>query len=94
MDTLCKEAIRRYGPAPQVNMAVEECAELIVALRHFDRNRREVASVASEIADVVIMCEQMALLVGDEAVASEIVRKLDRLEQRMRPSFDANGAPL
>jgi NTP pyrophosphatase (non-canonical NTP hydrolase) len=74
-------AIRRWGVDAQVGMAIEECAELIVALRHVDRGRE--ADVASEVADVLIMCAQMACIVGIDKVASEVERKLSRLSERL-----------
>jgi NTP pyrophosphatase (non-canonical NTP hydrolase) len=74
-------AIRKWGVDAQVGMAIEECAELIVALRHVDRGRE--ANVASEIADVLITCCQMACIVGVDKVASEVERKLCRLSERL-----------
>ena len=37
---ILEEAIKTYGVESQVNMAIEECAELINALEKYRRNRR------------------------------------------------------
>lgn len=76
-------AIHAHGSTAQIDMAVEECAELIVALRHHVRGRASLTESATEIADVLIMCAQLACLTGPELVAHEVTKKLDRLEARL-----------
>jgi len=88
-----KEIAAHYGIDAQKEIAVEECAELIVAIKNNDRRAatgKEVANslaeIGSEIADVKIMCEQLAYLYGIEEVVNEqiefkIARQFDRMEK-------------
>ena len=75
--------IATHGGRNQAMKAVEECAELTAALMHFfaDRARRE--DLITEIADVQIMCEQLALMFGQADVERERQRKLERMNERL-----------
>ena len=84
VDEICAEALVAFGPEAQVDMCIEECAELIVALQHWKRGRP--SDVVTEIADVQIMCEQMQELFGDGAVNTERHRKWQRLIERIEDS--------
>lgn len=76
-----------WGVNTQVDMCIEEMAELTQALCKAKRNKRPVGwltSVLEEIADVSIMLEQMiSIFEGDIAIPKEIGRKLERLERRI-----------
>ena len=50
-------AIKTFGEREQENVAMEECAELIQAIAHKHRGRKD--NIAEEIADVEIMLEQL-----------------------------------
>lgn len=76
-------ALRTFGDASQIQMAIEECAELIDALCKFRRARCTREDVITEIADVLIMAEQMALAFGEADVEAEKKRKLTRLQERI-----------
>lgn len=78
-----KKALSEYGFWDQVEMVHEECAELINALCKLKRNRCEWSDVITEIADVMIMCEQMAFYFGKERVRAEKERKLQRLKEKL-----------
>jgi len=59
-----REAIKQWGVDAQIDMAIEEMAELISALQHHRRReeRQHIATineVIDEIADVEIMMEQL-----------------------------------
>lgn len=90
MDTdeivVCKLAVEKFGPESQINMAIEECSELINALCKFRRERVGPIDVVTEIADVQIMCRQLAYMFGEKTVADERKRKIERLKNRI----DAN----
>lgn len=77
------EAISKFGEEKQIDMAIEECSELINALEKFRRGRVERFDVITEIADVQIMCEQMAIIFGEGGVFIEKQRKLERLKERL-----------
>lgn len=83
-EKLYKAALDSYGKEAQIKMAIEECSELINALCKDFRGRTNNDCVATEIADVMIMCEQMAEIYGKENVNNEICYKKHRLADRLR----------
>lgn len=82
---ILQKAIDTWGVDSQVNMVIEECAELINAIVKFRRGRNEIKDVVTEIADVQIMCAQLELIVGGNTkiVEMERMRKMDRLRGRL-----------
>ena len=88
MNTICKMAVDTYGKESQINQAFEEMGELMVAINHWRRGRATKADVFSEIADVIIMCDQLCYIVdGTEEgvnICSDIIdQKLKRQEKRL-----------
>ena len=81
---LFAQALSKFGASSQVDMCIEECAELITALQHYKRHRVTRANVAEELADVSIMLAQMKIVFGQELVAMAEDLKLNRLERRVR----------
>ena len=84
------DAINRYGIDAQKLMVVEECGELLNALAKTYRGRASIEELITELADVHIMVEQMALYYGWAAFQAEKERKLERLQQRL---YDTAKAP-
>lgn len=83
LDKICAQALTRYGVNDQLCQTQEECAELIAAISHYRRGRVVAAHLADEVADVIIMTEQVRqIMPSDVAVALE--KKLDRLEGMLR----------
>lgn len=92
------QIISRYTFGQQRAVFIEECAEAIQASCKLERasnsspeeyeQRRK--ALISEIADVIIMAEQMRLYLGSEKVDKEIGRKLDRQLQRIKEEVE-NG---
>lgn len=78
-----RSALKKWGAEEQIGQAIEECAELIVALRHFRRGKATLIDVATEIADVEIMTGQLRVLLGDRMIDAEKKRKLDQLGKRV-----------
>ncbi|RLC69283.1 MAG: antitoxin [Chloroflexi bacterium] len=77
-------AIEKWGPKHQIDLAVEECSELIVALMHYGRGRCGSFEVAEEIADVEIMLEQLKEVFAFRSVVTEIkADKIVRLKGRI-----------
>lgn len=76
---LYNAAITKWGVGAQKNMAYEEIGELLTALARDDRGRTTTEELLTELADVTIMCEQMAYILGFEDYEKEIDRKLIRL---------------
>ena len=76
-------AINHFGVDGQVEKAIEEMGELLVELarRHSPRHDKE--RVAEEVADVLIMAEQLRIIYGGERVDGYVSAKLERLEKTM-----------
>jgi NTP pyrophosphatase (non-canonical NTP hydrolase) len=80
---ILENAIEQWGIEKQVDMAIEEMAELIVAINHFKRSRIDRRPVIEEIADVMIAMSQMMLIFGKDKVKYMIAYKLNRLKERL-----------
>lgn len=76
-----RQAVDRFGVQSQVMMLFEEMSELQNALCKLNRGRDTVDHVCEEIADVMIMCQQMAEIFGREAVTDWIFKKVKRLSR-------------
>jgi len=77
-------ALEAYGPKKQIDKALEEMAELQVELCHYLDGRPDYAGIATEIADVGILLDQMTLLFQcGGKVQQERMRKVQRLEERI-----------
>ena len=76
-------AIETYGRENQIEKAIEEMAELTVALKHHKDNKITRDKVVTEIADVIIMMDQLRIIYGVDVIDAEIKRKLDRLSSRL-----------
>lgn len=72
-----------WGDAAVYRMVAEECSELAAeCLRHL-RGRSTDDDLASEIADVMIMLEQLMRLVDEKKVYAAREKKLRRLSGRL-----------
>lgn len=84
---LYDDALDLWGEQAQIMMVLEECGELIDAICKRIRGRNELSDVASEVADVQIMCAQMSRLIqrttNSDLVEIARVEKLQRLFQRV-----------
>lgn len=76
-------AIKTYGKEAQTQMLFEEMAELQNALCKLARNRGTTDQVCEEIADVIIMCLQMAHIYGTKRVEQWANHKMIRLKDRL-----------
>lgn len=80
---LYAKALGQWGLPAQAMMVMEECSELINAMCKYGRGRANEDDIITEIADVMIMCEQMASYFGEVKVEIEKDRKLQRLKERL-----------
>ncbi len=86
------KAIRKWGKDAQVDMAIEELAELIIALQHYKRGRNNIGDVKEELADVRIMYEQLAMFTDKADIEGRIIqRKMTRLHDRVNNGPDEYG---
>lgn len=75
-----RQALGLWGLQSQVDMSIEEMSELILVLqKFFRRGSKTVRDVATEIADVEFMCDQLRCIIGDDIVDEEKAFKLKRL---------------
>lgn len=84
------DVLETYGYGHQVMKAIEESAELINALSKLKDNRTEFNDLITELADVAIMVEQMAVLFGLAEFEAEKEKKLIRLQERLNNLKNTN----
>ena len=77
---ICKKAVNTFGEYTQLDMVIEEMAELTQAISKLKRNKEH--NVEEEVADVEIMLQQVKLMsLFDVKKIDEIKeQKLKRLE--------------
>lgn len=77
-------ALFRYGPESQIMMAIEEMSELTKELCKRRRGRDNLAAIAEEVADTLIMMEQLQLIFDiHDAVCAQMDQKILRLQERV-----------
>lgn len=88
---ICRVAVHHFGTDAQVDKAIEECLELALILQRLKQKDRPVAPVhiITEIADVAVMVEQLAIIYGPTAVSEQVELKLRRLAQKIEPPLGA-----
>lgn len=82
----CRGILDYYGRTAQLRQLIEECAELIQAAAKYNRvtndgektNLIAYQHLCEELADVMIMTEQIRQSVNDNMVQAYINAKLDR----------------
>ena len=89
---LYKKAIDTWGIEAQRNMAFEELGELNTALARDRRGRVTKEEIITELADVTIMCEQLAFFLGYEDYEKEMDNKLERLRDKKLAKYEAKEA--
>jgi NTP pyrophosphatase (non-canonical NTP hydrolase) len=85
---LYEKAIKVWGVEAQRNMAFEELGELNTVLARDRRGRATKEEILTELADVTIMCEQMAIILGYDEYEKELDRKLIRLRDDKLAKYD------
>ena len=83
---LMQTALTKWGLNAQVGQAIEECAELIVALQKFTNRTPQangIEKILDEIADVEMMLAQirLALDIDDETLRKRIEYKFSKLNK-------------
>lgn len=85
---MIQKILDHYGLENQMNVAQEECAELIQAIAKIQRaNKAEpelLVHLAEELADVRVMCAQLEQAYGlwlivDEQIRTKLRRQLKRM---------------
>ena len=63
---ILQKAVATWGEEAQLNMVIEEAAELIVSINHYRRGRDTWQHVLEEMADTQILIDQFSVI-GDNA---------------------------
>ena len=82
-DLIYQEALDKWGHASQLDMLVEECAELIASVNRLRRGRTRTDAVIEELADVEILLGQMRLIFDPAEIDKIKRKKLTRLVERV-----------
>lgn len=95
---ILNKAIETYGEESQIDMAIEECSELIQALCKYKRLVKNgyldkeyeavINNVYGEVADVQIMMKQMNIIFNTDNITFYEISKLSRLERRLNDEKD------
>jgi NTP pyrophosphatase (non-canonical NTP hydrolase) len=81
MEEIYQATIAKWGEDAQYDQAVEECAELITALKHYRRGKIDKQALIEELADVTLMLGQLSWMFGQQQVDEAIERKLAKLDK-------------
>lgn len=81
-DTVFENAIDKFGLKAQIDIAIEEMAELTQALSKFKRGKEH--NVEEEIADVKIMIKQLELKFDKQKIDKIEKQKIERLEKLIK----------
>jgi len=86
-DKILDKAIETWGIDAQLEMVIEECLELALALQKLKRLRGDMTqkekNVIDEIADVKIMIKQAEKIFGSDQVNERVDFKMNRLNERL-----------
>ncbi len=83
MENLYRATIERWGVDAQYDQAIEECAELIAALKHYQRGKITRQAVIDELADATLMLGQLRWMFGEDQVDAAVSKKLSKLSDLM-----------
>jgi len=79
---LMQLALEKWGTESQMDMVIEECAELIDAIQKWRRRRVDSVKVLEEAVDVELCLGQLKLMLDSPQLFQNIRKeKLERLEK-------------
>lgn len=78
---IVERVAKHYGFTPQLDMMVEECGEMIVAINHYKRQRVSKQRLVEEFADIWIVLKQMGVFLDENNIAKIVDYKLRRVER-------------
>ena len=79
-----RQARARWGDEEQMQMAVGEIGELLTLFGRRVQGRDTDADWITEIADCMVMLEQLALMYGYSKVENMVGTKMERLRKRVQ----------
>lgn len=98
MNEICKMAVDTYGKESQINQAFETMGKLIVAINYFKKRKISTTEVLPEIANVVILCEQLCYIIegtedGVQMCKDIIAEKLIEQEKLLKRYIASANTP-
>ena len=84
-------ALDQNGEYEQAQIAIEELSELIVALKHYERNRVTRREVQEELADVCVVLSGLCHAFGRDKIEEIAEFKMNRLMQSLLLSRPAES---
>lgn len=79
-----KKAVEFYGSEYQIDICIEECAELIQALCHYKRKRSNQDEICEEIADVYVALLSARQIFPEPLIDRFFDEKSERLLRRIQ----------
>lgn len=76
--------LEKWGEEAQYDQTIEECAELIAVLKHFKRGKVSEDEIIDELADVILMTEQLRFMFGEGRVSLAIDKKVSKLRSLLQ----------
>jgi len=83
---LLQDVIQKWGIDAQIGILHEEMGELMSAISKYNRGRVGIEAVQEEIADCLMMLDQMSHIFGENQVQIFIGEKSERLRERVSDS--------
>ncbi len=80
---LYKKAVEKWGQDAQIDMIIEEAAELILSIEHWKRGRKSSNNIFEEAADLYNMLMQLREI-QPKLFDDWVNRKMARLEERLK----------
>lgn len=88
------DALATFGIGAQLKKALEELTELSLEIHRATDDRLNLAGMAEELADVIIMTEQLVQIFGVGELVCEVMDfKVARLQQRIEEAKHKAGPP-
>ena len=82
-DLICAEATRLWGTEAQEAVAIGEIGELLTMFGRRAQKRDTPEQWVDEIADVLMMANQLAIIHGKDAVEERLAQKVEKLRFRL-----------
>lgn len=78
---IVERVAKHYEFTPQLDMMVEECAEMIVAINRYKRQSVSTEKLIEEFADIWILLKLMGVFLDESSIANVIDNKLRRIDR-------------
>lgn len=82
-DDILQRSIDFHGETVELDQCIEECAELILAIRHRRRGKAGTREVIQEAVDVMLVLKQIRRMFDPEYFDAYMQHKLQRLDMRL-----------